>query len=208
MERFYTLVFVAGIGCFAIAFTLSLVFPWASLSSYHGMDYKTLEELAQEPAEEFVQLAESYPDAFAEAFGTSEPNSKAYAVALQLGRDLYAGQACWHCHSQYVREVSNEEQRFGPPSVAQEYQNALSQPHLWGTRRVGPDLSREYGKRSNDWQIAHFIQPKNVVANSVMPSYAYYFEEDGTPKLEGFALVSYVQWIGREYAALQEEVKP
>ena len=196
MERFYTFVFVAGIGCFAIAFVLSMVFPWMSLKSYHGMDYKTLEMLAETPSVEFVELAATYPEAFQEAFGTREPSSEAYAEALQRGRDIYAGQACWHCHSQYVREVSNEMQRFGPPSTAQEYQNALNQPHLWGTRRVGPDLSRENGKHSNDWHIAHFMNPKSVVANSVMPAYAYYFEEDGTPKREGFALITYLQWLG------------
>ena len=58
MERFYTFVFVAGIGCFAIAFVLSMVFPWMSLKSYHGMDYLTLEDLAQVPSAEFVELSD------------------------------------------------------------------------------------------------------------------------------------------------------
>ena len=66
MERFYTFVFVAGIGCFAIAFLLSMVFPWMSLSEYHGMDYQTLEQLAEEPSEEFVQLHDSFTEAFEE----------------------------------------------------------------------------------------------------------------------------------------------
>jgi len=194
MERFHTLFFVAGVGCFAIAIVLSMVFPWMTLNSYHGMDFQTLEELAAEPSAEFRQLAESYPEAFADVYGEVSPES--YARALRLGRDVYVGQACWHCHSQYVRVVSNEAQRFGPPSTAQEYQNALSQPHLWGTRRVGPDLSREKGKRTNDWHIAHMIEPKNVVTGSVMPGYPFYFEEDGTPKEKGFALVTYLQWLG------------
>lgn len=201
MERFYTLFFVAGIGCFAIAIVLSLVFPWMTLHSYHGMEFQTLEELAETPSDEFVQLSESFPEAFAEAFG--EVSSESYAEALQLGRDLYVGQACWHCHSQYVRVVSNEEQRFGPPSTAQEYQNALNQPHLWGTRRVGPDLGREHGKRTNDWHIAHLINPKNVVPSSIMPSYSFYFDEDGTPQKKGFSLVTYLQWIGTTYGDAQ-----
>lgn len=201
MERFTTLVFVAGLGCFAIAFLLSMVFPWMTLSSYHGMDYQTLEDLAATPSASFQELAASYPEAFQEAFGEVSPAS--YADALQLGRDLYVGQGCWHCHSQYVRVVSNEAQRFGPPSTAQEYQNALQQPHLWGTRRVGPDLSREYGMRPNDWHIAHLIRPKNVVPNSVMPSYAYYFQPDGTPERDGFALVTYLQWIGTTAVEVQ-----
>jgi cbb3-type cytochrome c oxidase subunit II len=178
-----------------------MIFPWMSLGSYHGMEYRTLEDIAAEPSAEFHDLQRRFPEAFREVFGEVSPAS--YAEALQLGRDLYVGQACWHCHSQYVRVVSNEEQRWGPPSVAQEYQNALSQPHLWGTRRVGPDLAREHGRRTNDWHIAHLIAPRDVVPYSVMPSYAYYFEPDGTPRKEGFALVSYIQWIGSEYEELQ-----
>lgn len=194
MERFYTLFFVAGIGCFAVAVLMSLVLPVLTLDSYHDMEFKTIEQLAELPAPEFVQLAKDFPEAFEEAYGEVSPAT--YAEALRLGRDLYIGQACWHCHSQYVRPVSDEAQRFGPVSVAQEYQNGLNQPHLWGTRRVGPDLAREGGKRTNDWHIAHLINPKNVAPRSVMPAYAYYFEEDGSPKKTGFALVSYLQWLG------------
>ena len=97
MERFTTLFFVAGLGCFAIAAALSMVFPWMTLQSYHGMDYKTLEDLAAVPSEEFVQLSEDHPEAFASAFG--DVSSESYAEALRLGRDLYVGQACWHCCS-------------------------------------------------------------------------------------------------------------
>lgn len=197
MERFYTLVFVAGLGCFAIAFVLSMVFPWMSLRSYHGMDYQTLEQLAETPSAEFLELAEQHPAAFREAYG--EPTPEAYAKALRLGRDVYIGQACWHCHSQYVRVVSNEINRFGPPSTAQEYQNELNQPHLWGTRRVGPDLARERGKHTNDWHIAHLMNPRSVVPASVMPAYPFYFDERGTPDRRGFALVTYLQWLGTTY---------
>jgi len=175
-----------------------MVFPWMSLQSYHGMDYLTLEQLAEHPSAEFIELSEQHPEAFTEAYGSV--SSESYAEALQLGRDLYVGQACWHCHSQYVRVVSNEINRFGPPSTAQEYQNALNQPHLWGTRRVGPDLAREKGKRTNDWHIAHLVNPKNVVPNSVMPAYPFYFTDEGVPNKKGFALVTYLQWIGTTYA--------
>jgi len=202
MERFFTFVFVAGLGCFGIAFVLSMVFPWMSLKEYHGMDYRTMEELAAEPSLAFRELAQGHPEAFQAAFGVSAPTPSSYREALQRGRDVYVGQACWHCHSQYVREVCNEEKRFGPPSIAQEYQNALNQPHLWGTRRVGPDLTREGGLRTNDWHVAHFMNPKNVVANSVMPPYPFYFEEDGTPRKDGFCLITYIQWLGSEYERL------
>jgi len=194
MERFYTFVFISGVGCFAIAFVLSMVFPWMSLTSYHGMDFKSLDDLAAVPSEEFRQLSTTYPEAFREAYGEVSPAS--YAEALRLGRDVYVGQACWHCHSQYVRVVSNEAERFGPPSTAQEYQNYLNQPHLWGTRRVGPDLCREGGKRTNDWHVAHFINPKNVSPWSVMPPYPFFFGEHGTPTKDGFGLITYLQWLG------------
>lgn len=205
MEKFYTLFFVAGIGCFVVAIVLSMIFPWMTLASYHDMQFQTLAQLAAVPSAEFRELAEKHPESFQASFGSVSPQS--YAEALRLGRDLYVGQACWHCHSQYVRVASNEAQRFGPPSTAQEYQNALNQPHLWGTRRVGPDLSREKGKRTNDWHIAHLINPKNVVPGSVMPSYAYYFDARGEPLAEGFALVTYLQWLGTAHAAATE-VKP
>jgi cbb3-type cytochrome c oxidase subunit II len=165
------------------------------------MEYKTFETLARTPSESFVELSQTFPEAFQAAYG--EVNPESYAEALQRGRDVYVGEACWHCHSQYVRVVSSEEQRWGPPSVAQEYQNDLNQPHLWGTRRVGPDLAREYGRRTNDWHIAHFLEPKNVIPYSVMPSYAYYFEDDGTPKKDGFALVTYIQWIGSQWQEVE-----
>ena len=201
MERFHTMFFVAGVGCFAIAFVLSMVFPWMTLGTYHGMEFKTMEELSSVQTREFQELVTIHEAAFQEAWG--EPTSEVYAEVLRRGRDLYIGQACWHCHSQYIREVSNEAQRFGPPTVAQDYQNELNQPHLWGTRRVGPDLSREGGLRSNDWHIAHMINPKDVVPTSVMPSYAFWFEEDGTPQRDGFAILSYLQWLGTTFGGAQ-----
>ena len=83
MERFHSFVFVAGLGCFGIAFLLSMVFPWMSLRSYHGMDYQTLEQLAAVPSAEFVQLAEDFPEAFEAAYGQVAPSS--YAKALRRG---------------------------------------------------------------------------------------------------------------------------
>jgi hypothetical protein len=208
MERFPTMVFAAGILCFAVAFVLSMIFPWMSLRSYHGMDFQSLDALAQTPSQEFVELSRRFPVAFRDAYG--EVSGASYAAALQRGRDVYVGQACWHCHSQYVRVVSNEHVRWGAPSSAQEYQNALNQPHLWGTRRVGPDLAREGGKKTNDWHIAHLINPKSVVPHSVMPAYPYYFDEHGTPGADGFALLTYLQWLGTVQAGipLAERVTP
>ncbi len=102
-----------------------------------------------------------------------------FAVALEAGRDAYVAEACWHCHSQFIRPVGNEYLRFGDVATANEGQNELQMPVLYGTRRVGPDLSREGGKRPNGWHIAHFWEPMEVVPTSVMPSFAWFFEESG-----------------------------
>lgn len=148
-----------------------------------------------EKSERVQELATAVPENFKADFA----NLDDYKSALRKGRDIYISEACWHCHSQYVRPTANESLRYGPVSLPGEYQNELSLPQLFGTRRVGPDLSREAGKRSNDWHYAHLYQPTHTVPQSVMPGYPWYFEEkDGQviPKYEAKALVAYLQWLG------------
>ncbi len=190
MERFGTILLVAGVLCFALAGVVSGYLPIAHLSR---IEYKTLEEVSPEPSLEFIELSERYPEAFKKHFG--EPTAPAFHEALRLARDQYIAEGCWHCHSQFVRPVSNEEQRFGAVSYAEEYMNEMFLPHLFGTRRVGPDLIREHGKHSNDWHVAHFYDPKSVVPESVMPSYDWFFDGEEPNKL-GLAMVAYVQWLG------------
>lgn len=132
---------------------------------------------------------------------------ESYKNALIRGRDIYIKEACWHCHSQFVRPTANENLRYGPVSLPAEYQNILQLPQLFGTRRVGPDLSREAGKKSDDWQFAHLYKPTNVVPQSVMPSYPWYFEvKDGVPipNADAKALVAYLQWLGNTVADRKE----
>jgi cbb3-type cytochrome c oxidase subunit II len=142
-----------------------------------------------------------------EMFRDEYPELSSYHTALVKGRDNYVREACWHCHSQFVRPTANEELRYGPVSTPGEYQNILNLPQLFGTRRVGPDLSREAGKRSNDWHYAHLYKPTNVVPQSVMPQYPWYFEiKDGVPvpTAEGKAIVAYLQWLGSSVADRKE----
>jgi cbb3-type cytochrome c oxidase subunit II len=178
LEKFSTLFLVAGLFSFLLAFGLLGVWP-AIMTD--GMKVKPL------PSE--------IPADFTTYYKTVED----YQAALLLGRDIYVKEACWHCHSQFVRPVGNEAVRYGLVSVAGEYQTALSLPQLFGTRRVGPDLSREAGKRSNDWHFAHLYNPKLVEPESVMPPYSWYFDESTnppTPKKEAVALVTYLQSLG------------
>ncbi len=124
---------------------------------------------------------------------------QSYRDALFQGRDTYIAEGCWHCHSQFVRPTANENLRYGPVSLPGEFQNRLNLPQLFGTRRVGPDLSREAGKKSNDWHYAHLYRPTNVVPQSIMPTYPWFFDEkegNVVPNKEGKALVAYLQWLG------------
>jgi len=191
MERFGANFLIAGVITFLLGFFLQGVMPIITLRK---TPVKTVEEMAANPPDSFYQLAEDYPAEFRKVYG--EPNAQSFAKALRTGRDVYVAEACWHCHSQFVRPVSNEDLRFGPVSTAEEYQNDMFLPHLFGTRRVGPDLIREAGKRSNDWQMAHLYDPRSVNPWSVMPGYVWFFDADRRPQERALALVAYLQWLG------------
>jgi len=190
MERLHSVLLGAGIFCFALAYAFSGYLPVAHLSR---IEYKTLEEIAPEPSLDFIELSKRYPEQFKKYYG--EPTAKAFREALVLARDTYIGEACWHCHSQFVRPVSNEDIRFGKVSYAAEYMNEMFLPHLFGTRRVGPDLIRESGVHGNDWHAAHFFDPSMVVPTSVMPRYTWFFDGE-KPNKKGLAMITYVQWLG------------
>ncbi len=191
LEKFSAIFLVGGVGMFVFAFVTLVASPWWLLRS---IPTATVEQMAREPSEAFHDLAKRYPQNFKTAFGEVTPAS--YASALRRGRDVYVAEACWHCHSQYVRPVSREAERFGRVSTPEEYQNELQMPQLFGTRRVGPDLIRVGGKYDNAWQLAHLMDPAAVVPGSVMPGYPWYFDKEGAPTRDGMALVAYLQWLG------------
>ena len=122
------------------------------------------------------------------------------------GRKIFMQEGCWHCHTQFVRPVAGEPLRYGPPSKAMEYVGEI--PQLFGTRRVGPDLAREAGKRSDDWHLAHFYNPRSTAPWSVMPGLPWLYEkQDGkmVPTEKAKALTAYVQSLGRNTQTLMEE---
>jgi cytochrome c oxidase cbb3-type subunit II len=202
MERIGASFLIAGVLTFLLGFFLQGLMPVLTL---RNVPIATIEEVAQKVPPEFYQLADDYPEEFRRDFGTPGPES--FAAALRLGKSWYQAEACWHCHSQFVRPVSKEDLRFGPVSTAAEYQNLMNLPHLFGTRRVGPDLIRESGKHSNDWHMAHLYEPRNVAPYSVMPAYPWYFDANRRPTARGLALVAYLQWLGSwvpEEARLQQ----
>ncbi len=132
----------------------------------------------------------------AQVAATSPPNVLQLDASELRGRQIYAREGCAYCHTQQVRYLPDDMRRFGAPTLAWEIQ--FDRPHLWGTRRVGPDLSREGATRSSDWQYAHLFAPRALVPQSIMPSYAAFF--DGSPSrplAEARDLVAYLQTLGR-----------
>lgn len=122
-----------------------------------------------------------------------------YTPLERRGRQIYIQNGCWHCHSQYVRPVTGESFRWGP--VSQIGESAYDVPHLFSTRRIGPDLSRVGRKYADDWHVAHLWNPSDVVYDSVMPRYPWLFEtseKEGPPQLteDGKALIAYLQRLG------------
>lgn len=199
MEKFKMVFLVAGLICFILSVVVMGVLPWIQ---FRNEPIRTVEEMSVKMTHDFLDLAGTYPENFKKYYG--EPSSASYAKALKAGHKIYVAEACWHCHSQFVRPVSNEDKRFGPVSESLEYHNVLQMPPLFGTRRVGPDLIREAGKHSNDWHAAHFYEPRNVVPTSVMPSYRWFYDANGMPNEKGLAIITYIQWLG----SWQADTKP
>jgi cbb3-type cytochrome c oxidase subunit II len=190
METAAAVMLSAGMGLFGLAGFLAGYLPVSHLAR---IEYSSLDKIAPIPSPDFIELSKRYPAAFKAAFG--EPTKESFHTALRIGRDRYIAEACWHCHSQFVRPVSNEDQRFGKVSWAAEYRNEMFLPHLFGTRRVGPDLIRESGRHGNDWHAAHFMDPTLVSPASVMPRYTWFFDGE-TPNKTGLAMITYMQWLG------------
>jgi cytochrome c oxidase cbb3-type subunit 2 len=96
-----------------------------------------------------------------------------YTALEERGRRVYIREGCWYCHSQYVRPVTGETRRWGPITQAGEY--AFDKPHLFSTRRIGPDLSRVGLKFSDAWHLAHFWDPRMLSPDSIMPRFSALF---------------------------------
>ena len=93
-------------------------------------------------------------------------------TALQLaGRDVYTREGCYNCHSQMIRPFRAETLRYGHYSMAGEF--VYDHPFQWGSKRTGPDLHRVGGKYSDQWQITHLNNPRDLVPESIMPAYPW-----------------------------------
>jgi len=94
-----------------------------------------------------------------------------YSPLEHAGRDIYVREGCYNCHSQMVRTLRDEVERYGHYSLAAE--SMYDHPFQWGSKRTGPDLARVGGKYSDQWQAEHLINPRAVVPESIMPGYPW-----------------------------------
>ncbi len=94
-----------------------------------------------------------------------------YSPLELAGRDIYVREGCYTCHSQMIRTLRDEVERYGHYSLAAE--SMYDHPFQWGSKRTGPDLARVGGKYSDEWHVVHMSDPRAVVPESVMPPYAF-----------------------------------
>lgn len=94
-----------------------------------------------------------------------------YSPLELAGRDIYVREGCYVCHSQMIRPMRDEVERYGHYSLAAE--SMYDHPFQWGSKRTGPDLARVGGRYSDAWHVDHFMNPQSVVPESVMPKYAF-----------------------------------
>ncbi len=99
-----------------------------------------------------------------------------YSPLELRGRDIYQREGCYLCHSQMIRPFRDEWLRYGHYSLAAE--SKFDHPFQWGSKRTGPDLARVGGKYSNEWHVAHLLDPRSVVPQSIMPNYPWLLETD------------------------------
>ena len=99
-----------------------------------------------------------------------------YSPLELSGRNIYIREGCYLCHSQMIRSLRDEVERYGHYSLAAE--SMYDHPFQWGSKRTGPDLARVGGKYSDEWHRAHMIDPRSVVPESVMPGYPFLAERE------------------------------
>lgn len=127
---------------------------------------------------------------------TSPAHPLPLTASEQRGRLIYGQDGCAYCHTQQIRYLDRDVKRFGAATLA--WETIFDYPQLWGTRRIGPDLSRVSSVHSADWEFAHLYEPRAMVADSVMPPFPWLF--DGAPerpRQSARDVVAYLDTLGR-----------
>jgi cytochrome c oxidase cbb3-type subunit 2 len=119
----------------------------------------------------FGGLVEIVPLFFQKSTTIPAAGLKPYTALQLAGRDIYTREGCYNCHSQMIRPFRAETLRYGHYSMANEF--VYDHPFQWGSKRTGPDLHRVGGKYSDQWQITHLNNPRDLVPESIMPAYPW-----------------------------------
>lgn len=127
---------------------------------------------------------------------TSPDHPLPLTASEQRGRAIYGRDGCAYCHTQQIRYLDRDVRRFGAATLA--WETIFDYPQLWGTRRIGPDLSREGAVRSPDWELAHLYSPRSLVRDSVMPPFPWLFDgAPDRPTQDARDVLAYIQSLGR-----------
>ncbi|WP_343584554.1 cytochrome-c oxidase, cbb3-type subunit II [Herbaspirillum sp.] len=147
-------------------------------------------------------LAEIVPLFFQKS--TTEPIAglKPYPALRLAGRDIYIREGCYNCHSQMIRPLRAETERYGHYSVAGE--SVYDRPFQWGSKRTGPDLARVGGRYSDEWHRAHLHNPRDMVPESNMPAYPW-LEQTRLDRYDIVSRMRALQRLGDPYT--EEEIK-
>lgn len=168
-----------GIACFWLACLAPSVFK--TITASRGDVTRPFPAFNANVRFQFEDMRRRWPDSFEAAFG--EPDRAAFEKALALGRSVYRAEGCGSCHARTTRERAE-----GDGGIGSDFASVSPR---------GPDLSRQGGRRSNDWLAVHFYRPELIVPDSPMPSYPWLFKGDpGHPNRRGLALLTFLQWQG------------
>ena len=123
-----------------------------------------------------------------------------YTPLEVVGREIYVSEGCYNCHSQQIRPLYAETERYGDFSLAGE--SVYDRPFQWGSRRIGPDLARVGGRFSHNWHIRHLVEPKSVVPGTIMPNFPHLLTSSYAAD-ELTAMLSALRTLGTPYSQAQ-----
>lgn len=142
-------------------------------------------------------LVQVMPVLFQDSLAVAATGINPYPAIELMGRDVYIRESCGVCHTQQVRPLLAEVERYGTYSRASEF--VYDRPFLWGSKRTGPDLHRIGGKYSDAWHRIHLMNPRAVVPDSIMPSYPWLADNGANQYDDIMARMKALQKLGHPY---------
>ncbi len=151
-------------------------------------------------------LVQVLPSLFQESLQTPGTLTRVYNAVELTGRDIYIREGCHVCHTQQIRPLVAEVERYGPYSRASEF--VYDRPFLWGSKRTGPDLHRIGGKYTDLWHELHLLDPRSVVPESIMPAYPWLTTRMATETGNIQRKMKALAMLGHPYSEAEIEAAP